>query len=94
MLADILSNFFLRQHVVDYSKPRQHVGQHMLVSDVGQHVGVVCGRLNMLIARQLAKAKEIGAKRLRNEISDVSNVATASNIVQAPKDPIQGISRC
>ena len=47
----------------------------------------------MSIVRQVAKAKEKEAKRLRNDISDVSNVATASNKVQAPKDPIQGKGR-
>ena len=42
MLANILRGFFFRQHVGNHSKSRQHVGQQMLASSVGQNVVSIC----------------------------------------------------
>ena len=42
MLANILRGFFFRQHVGSHSKSRQHVGQQMLASNVGQNVVSIC----------------------------------------------------
>ena len=49
MLANILRGFFFRQHVGSHSKSRQHVGQQMLASNVGQNVVSICVGLKYAI---------------------------------------------
>ena len=56
MLANILRGFFFRQHAGSYSKSRQHVGQQMLASNVGQNVVSICASFKPLLTNELKDA--------------------------------------